>query len=212
MNLAANSVRRHVDPSFTEASRWVHEFGGPRGSGVDVLASDFFNQLWITDALRDETGVRYPRLFPSYQGTQSYWTGSAGRYLLVDRYTRIAAAPMLTIRSNARFSLLDLGRGPLAALAPGDEFGQGNWFVYVNHRAGPRVTLDGSTVRNTIVRNTSSHFTSRVAIGGLLPVHLTSTTTAVTLQIPSGGGRLYTAIQGTNLFVPSAITVDGLTS
>lgn len=212
LDLAASAVRRHVDPSFADAAAWVREVGGPHGSGVDVLVGDFFDQLWMTDALREETGVRYPRLFPSYQGVQSYWTGSAGRYLLVDRQVRLAAAPALTIRSNSRFSLLDLGRGPVAALAPGDEFRMGNWFVYTNRGAGPRVTLTGRTTPDTIVRNTSPHFTSRVRTGELLPGQLTPTTTAVTVQVPPGGGRLFTGIQGSLLFVPDAITLDGATS
>ncbi len=203
--LTAVALRRHVDPSFSDAASWVRELGGPDGRDVDVLVAEFFDQLWLTDALRREEDTQYPILYTSYMGCNSYWSKSVRRYLLVDRSTFVDADQALVVRSNPRFELLDLSKGPLVAVQQGDEFNNGNWFVLGNSDARRTVTLRG------VVRpDDKPHPPRRAPTGArLAPGALTTTTTEITVAVQPGGGRLYNLRQGGLEFVPRQIVPNG---
>ena len=111
LDLVDQAKLRHVGPEFAQAARWVDRVGGPNGREVIVLSGDFFSQLWITDALRNERDVAYASLHPSYQYQDSYWDGRGRRWLLVDRQAIRAVGKGMVVRRNDRFALLDLARG-----------------------------------------------------------------------------------------------------
>lgn len=145
MDLPEKAKERHVGPEFAQAARWVRAVGGDDGERVDVLVGDFFSQLWITDALRDEPEVSYASLFVSYQGTTSYWDGEPRRWLLTDRWAIRDVDPGVVVHRNARFALLDLSKGKAVVAVPGDEFAQNSVVVLRSESAPTTVRLEGAT-------------------------------------------------------------------
>lgn len=129
---------RHVDADFSEAARWVDELGGPEGRDVAVLAGEFYQQLWIGDALSEFDEVSYPVLDASYYVVERHWAGEANPLVLVDTATWVDADPGVVVRSNDRFRLLDLTRGDaVAATALG--FSLVQWYYA---EPGPRQWLN----------------------------------------------------------------------
>lgn len=100
---------RRADEAFDDAALWVDEVGD--GSNVVVAVPRYFDQLWIADALRDRPEVSYGALYPDYFTSAAAWDGEPRRYVLigVDAITDLDAD--MVIRSNERFSLVDLHRG-----------------------------------------------------------------------------------------------------
>ena len=143
--LAAKARERHVGPEFAQAAGWVRELGGDEGDEAAVLVADFFSQLWITDALRDETEVSYPSLHPSYQYQLSYWDGNIRRWLLTDRRGIRTVDRGVVVRKNARFALLDLSRGRAVVAVSADVFGQNSYLVLDSARGPSEVGLVGTT-------------------------------------------------------------------
>ncbi|MEJ7846231.1 MAG: hypothetical protein WKF93_11370, partial [Acidimicrobiales bacterium] len=81
------------------------------GSNVVVTVPRYFDQLWIADALRDRPGVSYGALYPDYFTSASAWDGEPRRYVLIGVDAITDLDPDMVIRSNERFSLVDLRRG-----------------------------------------------------------------------------------------------------
>jgi len=143
MALPEKAKLRHVGPAFEQAANWVREVGGDDGDEAAVLVGDFFAQLWITDALRDQPDVSYPSLHPSYQYQTSYWDVQPRRWLLTDRSVIRRVDSGVVVRSNARFSLLDLSRGRAVVAVPADVFGQNSYLLLRSTRGPLRVKLLG---------------------------------------------------------------------
>jgi hypothetical protein len=145
MDLTEQAEVRHVGPEFAEAAGWLGRVGGSEGERAAVLVGDFFSQLWITDALRDQPGISYPALYPSYQYQDSYWNESPRRWLLVDRDAMVRATDGVVVRENERFALLDLSRGRAVVAVPADVFGQNSYMVMSSSRGPGSVKLVGLT-------------------------------------------------------------------
>lgn len=151
---------RHVDGDFAEAARWVEEVGGGDGQDTAVLVPSFFEQLWISDALRGEPLVSYPSINPSYFTTMSYWDGRQDRFLLVGRGATVNAGPGTVIRRNSRFELLDTSAGPVTVAAPSEEqfwepFPDASGHLYTNAATTQLVVL-GTRGASEIVLQVSS--------------------------------------------------------
>lgn len=178
------ATKRHVDTSFAQAAGWVRAVGGPGGKDVVVATGDFFDQLWITDALRTHRLVSYADLFISYQAYPRFWDGSPRHWLLVDRKVLVHAPPSAIVHSNARFRLLDLSRGPILAVCTADEFYRGNVVVLRSADAPTTVSLVG-----TVVKRRLGNRAARRAVDGtqLPPGTLTPRTRVITLDVPGAG-------------------------
>lgn len=190
--------QRHVDATFTQAATWVRARGG---ANVLVLAGDFFDQQWITAALRDDRMVAYAELFVSYQARASYWNGRPRRWLLVDRRVMLDAPPSAVVAANARFRLVDMSRGAIVAVSAADEFYRGNYVVLRSADAATHVTLGGVVIHRWL-----APLTLRRARDGapLPPRTLVAGMRAVRLAV-DGAGRDFSLNQDGLQFVPQQI-------
>ena len=107
----ASLAAGHVSTAFDDAAGWVRERAGPEGADVAVAVPKFFDQLWISHALRHEAMVEYPTVNPSYLVVSSYGDDTLDRYLLVGRDALIDVDDGVIVEANERFQLLDLARG-----------------------------------------------------------------------------------------------------
>jgi len=169
MRLSDQAELRHVGPEFEEAAGWVRDVGGDDGEKASVLVGDFFSQLWITDALRGETGVASPSLFVSYQGQTSYWDGKPRRWLLTDRSAIKRADDGVVVKQNDRFALLDLSQGRAVVAVPADEFGQNSYILLRSDSAPETIRLLGRTRPRTVTDPPTSPDLEALVLRGLEP-------------------------------------------
>lgn len=113
---------RTVDDDFRDAAAWVQRWGGRDGENALVASGDFFDQLWLAYALRNDRRVSWATFEPAYvdigpcrySGTSSLWSALPRRWvLLVDRQSIVAAQPRDVLARNHRFEMVRTGDAPV---------------------------------------------------------------------------------------------------
>jgi hypothetical protein len=129
-----------VDAEYAEAAGWTAEAASGGTSPVLVASGDFWQQLWLTYATRDQPNLGWPSLDPSYLRVSSHWNGTLGRWLLLDSGVVADVNPEAVVRSNDRFMLVDLRKTAAVAIPCCQSLTE--WW--------PAEDLGGETVRRMI--------------------------------------------------------------
>ena len=103
---------RVVDEDFTQAREWVGRYATATGANVGVTVPNFFDALWITDALAGLPDVSYPVLRGDlgYLYVQSFEDPGPddATYLLIGDGVDAAVPERSILERNDRFELISL--------------------------------------------------------------------------------------------------------
>lgn len=134
---------RFVSNDFAQAADWVESIEEGDGANVTVATSSMFEQLWITDSLRDLTEISYVSLrgdlgYRADLSMTSYWDREPDRYVLVGPGA-FYDGDSAVIDSNSTFTLLDMTKPASVAVPVVQEPGPQSWF-YSASPGGPLAT------------------------------------------------------------------------
>jgi hypothetical protein len=113
---------RIVSPEVGEAADWISDLGGD-GDEVTAAVATLYDQLWLTEALVDESNVSFVSLRGDlgYRGNLfllSYWDGELDPFILIGPGAYFVAEDAAVAEKNGRFQLLDLTRGQVTVAVP----------------------------------------------------------------------------------------------
>ncbi|MGX7681452.1 hypothetical protein ACSMXN_21410 [Jatrophihabitans sp. DSM 45814] len=200
---------RHVDSDFAQAAGWLSAVDGPKGSDSMVLAPQFFDQLWITQALRSKPLTAYPFLYISYQGYSRFWDGKLTRWLLVDDTATLDADPGTVVRTNARFKLVDLTVGQVAVGFDSSTAGHPSYFVMRTPGTAAKVRLTGHVV--PAGTRTPLPGPRAAARGELKPGTLHPDTTFIDVPLPATPDANLSMSDGTSTFIVTGMSREATT-
>ncbi len=148
---------RVVTDDFAEVAEWTSDLPDPDGSEVSVATVSLFEQLWVSEALRDASDVSYLWLrgdlgYRWNAELNDYWSGEVDRYQIIGAGVAVSVDdPDAVLHQNSRFSLLDLSQGDVVFAVPGGD--PARW-SYDQNASGKFEAACGSELR--IVTNRDS--------------------------------------------------------
>ncbi len=210
-NLMSNKraiLARHVDSSFAQAAGWLEQVGGPQGADTTVFTPNFFDQLWIGEALKSRPRTAYPFLYISYEKYPSYWSGTLTRWVLIDNSVLTDIDPAMVVHRNKRFTLLDTSRGQGILACNSTESRVAGLFVLATPGAARHLTVSGYVVTPDGPAVLPSAPGPRPAADGPMLAEglLRPTVTSLKLELPAGASTNFRMTDGTNAFVVRRIS------
>ena len=161
-DISWNLSHRVVDQDFDEAQRWVSDVAKPDGRNIAVVVPDFFDELWIVDALRNYNDVSYPILRGDLgylgQGAPQTFENSGRHsydYYLLGRGVDLSIPSSAIVKQNKRFELVDVRKVQYALAFPAPP--DGLWSHNLSDSPSGREILGAATARIAIRVDPQSH-------------------------------------------------------